>query len=188
MVDADTAVAYAWGVLCLYASDLPDLEDSEVFLDAPTREAGAEAVFAALAHDAAHLLAARRDITDTSRNGTYHNLKFATLAMELGFITSVRADTRFGWATLHLNYPQIDKPHHRALAKLVSVFGRGPEDLTPPVPLCLTRRITRPGRAGEAAVCACEPPTTIRIAYSVFSRRPIRCEVCGTRFRLKESR
>ena len=48
-----------------------------------------------LLHEAAHALADARGITDTSRQGRYHNKKYALLAAELGL--EVAEDSRFGW-------------------------------------------------------------------------------------------
>ena len=48
-----------------------------------------------LLHEAAHALADARGITDTSRQGRYHNKKYALLAAELGL--DVAEDSRFGW-------------------------------------------------------------------------------------------
>ena len=54
-------------------------------------------VLATLLHEAVHALAAARGITDTSRQGRYHNRKFALLAAELGL--DVDEDPgQFGWS------------------------------------------------------------------------------------------
>jgi DnaJ domain len=52
-------------------------------------------VLATLLHEAAHALAAARGITDTSRQGRYHNKKYALLAKELGL--DVTETPGFGW-------------------------------------------------------------------------------------------
>jgi len=52
-------------------------------------------VLATLLHEATHALAAARGITDTSRQGRYHNKKYALLATELGL--DVTATPGFGW-------------------------------------------------------------------------------------------
>ena len=49
-------------------------------------------VLGTLLHEAAHALAAARGITDTSRQGRYHNKKYAALAAELGL--DVAEDSR----------------------------------------------------------------------------------------------
>jgi hypothetical protein len=45
---------------------------------------GPVAVLGTLLHEAAHGLACARCIQDTSRQGRYHNRRYATLARELG--------------------------------------------------------------------------------------------------------
>src|SRR4051794_5933069 len=57
-------------------------------------------VLATLLHEAAHGLADARDIKDTSRQGRWHNQKFAKLADELGL--DVTKDDRLGWSTTTL--------------------------------------------------------------------------------------
>jgi curved DNA-binding protein CbpA len=52
-------------------------------------------VLGTLLHEAAHALAAAREITDTSRQGRYHNKKYAALARELGL--DVTETPGFGW-------------------------------------------------------------------------------------------
>jgi hypothetical protein len=51
-------------------------------------------------HEAAHSVAWRRGITDTSRQGRYHNHRFRTVAEELGL--QVERDSAFGWSQTHL--------------------------------------------------------------------------------------
>ncbi len=53
-------------------------------------------VLGTLLHEAAHALAAARGIQDTSRQGRYHNIRFAQLARELGIDTA--HNTRLGWS------------------------------------------------------------------------------------------
>jgi hypothetical protein len=52
-------------------------------------------VLGTLLHEAAHVWADARGITDTSRQGRYHNKKYALLAAELGL--EVAETSGFGW-------------------------------------------------------------------------------------------
>lgn len=58
---------------------------------------GAPAVFATLIHEAVHALARARGIQDTSRQGRWHNGKFAKLAEECGL--TVEKNKRIGHTT-----------------------------------------------------------------------------------------
>src|SRR4029450_12326513 len=53
-------------------------------------------VLTTLLHEAAHSLADARTIQDTSRQGRWHNKRFAALATELGL--DPRMDPRLGWS------------------------------------------------------------------------------------------
>ena len=57
-------------------------------------------VLATLLHEAAHSVAWRRGMKDTSRQGRYHNDRFQTVAEELGL--QVRRDSAFGWTRTDL--------------------------------------------------------------------------------------
>jgi enoyl-CoA hydratase/carnithine racemase len=56
----------------------------EIFVGGEGLKRGARPVLATLLHEAAHVLAHKRGIKDTSRQGRYHNRRFKTLAEELG--------------------------------------------------------------------------------------------------------
>jgi hypothetical protein len=68
-------------------------ERPELFVGGEGLAAGAVEVLGTLLHEAAHGLAATREIQDTSRQGRYHNRRYATLAGELG-LTVQRAVRR----------------------------------------------------------------------------------------------
>ena len=59
--------------------------DGELFIAGELLAAGGRAVIEVMLHEAAHALAAARDIKDTSAEGDrYHNKRFVALAAELG--------------------------------------------------------------------------------------------------------
>jgi hypothetical protein len=66
-------------------------------------------VLGTLLHEAAHGLAQARSIQETSRQGRYHNRRYATLAAELGLeVTSVKP---IGWSATTV-------PQHTAVSYL----------------------------------------------------------------------
>lgn len=68
----------------------------EIILSGESLERGARATIGTLLHECAHLLANVRGIQDTSRQGRFHNKKFAALATELGI--DVEQDPSIGWS------------------------------------------------------------------------------------------
>jgi hypothetical protein len=63
----------------------PDASDrAEVLVSSEGLQCGPVDVLGTLLHEAAHGLAHARTISDTSRQGRYHNRRYATLAGELG--------------------------------------------------------------------------------------------------------
>src|SRR4051794_3091802 len=69
---------------------------AEVLISGEGLKRPVEEVFTTLLHEAAHALANTRGIKDTSRQGRWHNQKFAELANELGLDTT--KDPRIGWS------------------------------------------------------------------------------------------
>jgi hypothetical protein len=133
-------------------------------------------VLTTLLHEAAHGLAALRGIKDTSRQGRWHNRRFAVLADELGLDTT--AHPALGWspstlrpATAAHYAPTLDR-----LTTALSVY-RHPE----------------PAGAGTGrtsnnnpVACACGCGRKIRAARTVLEQGPIRCALCGDDFRPTE--
>lgn len=190
----ENAYAYAWGVILNYAAPevLPNIQDAELVVDQPTRNAGPEATFVAMVHDACHIYAESKGIGDTGRRGQWHNRQFVGIANSLGFPMWGHNDPTYGAA--RLGYDMALRPstelaitHLREGLVVVTnpeIQERWTGDPSRwPIPMCRTRRITRPGKSGEPAVCGCG--TTIRIALGAFHRAPIRCEQCGELFQLK---
>ncbi len=144
-------------------------ERPELFVGGEGLAAGAVEVLGTLLHEAAHGLAAARGIQDTSRQGRYHNRRYATLAGELG-LTVQRAGSR-GWTATAVP------------AETTTVYAAVVEDLAGA--LVLWRRAEHPGpgrRAGNllAAVCGCG--RRIRAARSTLEEAPVLCGRCGGPF------
>ncbi len=123
-----------------------------------------------LLHEAAHGLAHARKVSDTSRQGRYHNRRYATLARELGLtVTSVQP---IGWSTTTV-------PESTAAA-----YADQLEELA--AALVLWRRHEHPSGAGPrsrnllAAACGCG--RRIRVAKTTLAEAPILCSRCTQPF------
>jgi hypothetical protein len=102
-------------------------------------------VLATLLHEAAHALAHKRGVKDTSRQGRYHNRRFKALAEELGL--HVDHDPRLGWSPTTL--PDVTAaryaPVTAALERAITAHRHG-ERNAPGAP--------RGGRSLTVCVCA----------------------------------
>ena len=80
--------------------DGPDEDRApELFIAGELLAAGGRAVVEVMLHEAAHALATRRGIKDTSAAGNrYHNKRFAALAAELGLLSPDVPDKITGWS------------------------------------------------------------------------------------------
>jgi hypothetical protein len=144
-------------------------ERPELFVGGEGLAAGPVEVLGTLLHEAAHGLAATRGVQDTSRQGRYHNRRYATLARELGLQVGT-AGSR-GWTAT-----TVPAETTTAYAAVVDDLGRA---------LVLWRRAEHPGRgrrAGNllAAVCGCG--RRIRAARSTLAQAPVLCGRCGGPF------
>src|SRR4051794_31357657 len=72
----------------------------EVFVGGEGLARGPVDVLGTLLHEATHALAFVRGIKDTSRQGRYHNRRFATLAAELGL--HITEAPGIGWSDTHI--------------------------------------------------------------------------------------
>lgn len=144
---------------------------SEVLISGEGLKRPVEEVFTTLLHEAAHALANVREIKDTSRQGRWHNQKFADLASELGL--DVTKDDRIGWSLCTLPIATADtyKPVLTDLKKALIAF-RHPE--------------VGGGQAkknnNNAVACACQCPRRIRVAKAVLEEGDITCGLCDAQF------
>jgi len=129
---------------------------------------GADDVFTTLLHEAAHALAVARAVSDTSRDGRYHNARYRQLADELGL--NVQRDPALGWSITTLR-PTTRAQYADAIAAIAAAITlhRLPE------PIGCSRRGLR------LAVCGC--PRRIRVAPATLRAGTITCELCGQPFR-----
>jgi hypothetical protein len=145
----------------------------EVLVGGEGLQRGATDVLGTLLHEAAHGLACARGIADTSRQGRYHNRRYATLARELGLeVASVKP---IGWSATTV-------PEHTA-----STYAGQLEELQ--AALVLWRRQehrigtgTRT-RARNLLACTCPCGRRIRVAKTTLTEAPILCALCAQPFR-----
>jgi hypothetical protein len=141
----------------------PDALIHELLIAGEGLALGADDVFTTELHEAAHAVALARAISDTSRDGRYHNTSYKTIAEELGLI--VTRDPTFGWSITEL--PEHTRGRYDAIAAAITAH-RLPE------PAATT------GRNLAAAVCGC--PRRIRVAAGTLLAGAITCELCGEAF------
>lgn len=144
----------------------------EVFIGGEGLARGPLDVLGTLLHEAAHALAHAREVKDTSRQGRYHNRKYAALAKEVGLDvaevpvigwsgTTVRTDTASGYRV------EVD-----ALAAALTLWRH--------------RELERP-RGGRTSSnnplpCTCDCGRRIRVAQATLDDGPILCGLCGEPF------
>ena len=127
-------------------------------------------VLGTLLHEAAHGLAQARGITDTSRQGRYHNRRYATLAAELGLeVTSVKP---IGWSATTVPEPTA------------SVYAGQLEELAAALVLWRRQeqRIGPGGRSRNLLAAACGCGRRIRVAKTTLAEAPILCGACQQPF------
>jgi hypothetical protein len=144
---------------------------AEIVVGGECLQRSADDVLGILLHEAAHALAAMRGIQDTSRQGRYHNSRFARLARELGI--NVDKDPKIGWipTTVTTDTARDYAAALRALGDAITLW-RSDE--------VRSGRYQRRNTNLIAASCPCD--RNIRVAASTLAAAPITCEVCHGEF------
>jgi hypothetical protein len=159
---------------------------SELFVGGEGLARQPHEIMATLLHEAAHCLAHVRGIQDTSRQGRWHNRKFAELAAEVGI--SVERDPKIGYSITSMPDETSAKymdtilmittelQHVRRMPALVRVPTAAPTGgaggtAVAPAPVVPVRK--RPG-----ARCQCDTPREVQIARAALAQAPILCGVC----------
>ncbi len=134
-------------------------------------------VLSTLLHEATHALADRRGIQDTSRQGRWHNQRFATLAGELGLIAE--KDPHIGWSPCTLA-EHTQRRYAGVLTALTAAMRayRHPEDGI--------ERTRTNNNNGHVLTCDC--PRRIRVSVKVADEGPIHCGICHSVFLTEEQR
>ena len=84
--------------------DLPEL-----FISGERLHDGGRGVMTTLIHEAVHALAAARNVKDTSRQGRYHNKRFAALAEEMGLAAPENPDQVLGFSDCKIRPTTADR-------------------------------------------------------------------------------
>ena len=131
-----------------------------------------EEILTTLLHEAAHAVADVRDVKDTSRQGRWHNRRFAALAEELGL--TVDKDERFGWTACALaEFTAIRYAVQlRTLGQVLSLYRHAE-------PFGVTKEREN---SNNGLACICDCGRKFRIAKSVLEAGPIVCAMCDGAF------
>jgi hypothetical protein len=143
---------------------------AEVLVSGEGLQRGAIDVLGTLLHEAAHGLACAREIQDTSRQGRYHNRRYAHLASELGL--DMTCDPATGWS-------QTTVPD--ALAEVYDdILG----DLAAALRLWRYAEQQTPTQTGSRNLLACTRPCgrKLRVAKQTLEQAPIVCGACAEPF------
>jgi hypothetical protein len=156
---------------------------SELFVGAEGLARKGHEILATLLHEAAHGLAHARGIEDTSRQGRWHNGRFAKLADEVGI--DVTKDKNIGYSITSIRQETIDKyvaliaelesaiTHVRTLPAMIKVTQP-----TTPAPVgggvAITPAPVRTRRPGATCDCGRE----VHIARAALAEASIICGKC----------
>jgi hypothetical protein len=151
---------------------------TEIMISGEGLARDAASVLGTLLHEAAHALAAARQIKDTSRQGRYHNQKFKAHAEELGI--TVEHDTRLGWSITSV--PPATAQRYAvqiaALAEAMTLWRHAEQQAT--------RGGGTGGRSSNLLAACCPCGRSIRIAASTLAVAPVICTACDGKFEVKE--
>jgi hypothetical protein len=139
----------------------------EIYISSTILNEGPTSVFHTLLHEATHSLAVARHIEDTSRNGRYHNRKFASLATEMGLI--VTEDFSIGTRTTGIT--PLTQDQYKAPLLILATALRAYQNMQ--------QRNKQPTRMLKAT---CQCGRIIRASLKVMEGAAITCEECGTSF------
>jgi hypothetical protein len=127
-------------------------------------------VLGTLLHEAAHGLAQARSVRDTSRQGRYHNHRYAQLARELGLDVTIQPP--IGWS--HTTVPE----------QTAGVYAGQLEQLAAALVLWrrLELRVGSGTRSRNLLACTCGCDRRIRVAKATLAEAPILCGACAEPF------
>jgi hypothetical protein len=161
---------FKWGHFAAARWHVAGANRPEVLVSGEGLRRGARDVLATLLHEAAHGVANTRKIQDTSRQGRWHNRRFATLAGELGL--KVTQDPKTGWSQTHLT-EQLATRYADQLTGLSSA-------------LLLWRhaelQLGTPTTSRNLLPCSCACGRKLRVARSTLEQAPIICGACDEPF------
>jgi hypothetical protein len=160
-----------------------DVERGEMFIAGECLAKGARFTLETILHEAAHVLAAVRDVKDTSRQGRWHNAQFRKFAEEMGLAYQGKAaDKSRGFSDMLLTaeteerYARLTDELNRQITMMIKLRGTesgNGEKITLP-----------PAEGGGAAggriklTCACSDPRILRVSKKTAEAGLITCGVC----------
>lgn len=179
----------------------------EVFVTAESLARGAQEVLGSLLHEAAHALNEVRGREDCSVS-QYHNKLFKAAALELGLaleeqvpetrkkkygfaFTVVPAETAAAYAEQIAALEEAIRATRNQIVVRLRGGGRGGgagtderenEDAGPEDGDGAVTVVEKEDRNYIRAVCACDPPSVIRVAPTTLKKRPVMCSLCTTTF------
>lgn len=174
----------------------------ELFVAGELFGLGAKFVLQVMLHEAAHNLAYARDIKDTSRQGRYHNRKFAELATEMGMTPPEAPHKVHGFHQTSIT-EETEARYFSTLVELETSIKFALPDLgiTPDTkeeneegrPTIAPETGVKRRRRGDSDTskragrrigmsCACTPPRKIQITPRQMEVGPIICGVCKIEF------
>jgi hypothetical protein len=161
---------FKWGHFAAARWQVADTNRPEVLVSGEGLKRGAPAVLATLLHEAAHGLANTRGVKDTSRQGRWHNRRFAALAGELGL--RVEKDAKTGWSQTSLT-GQLAARYAEQLTGLDAALGLWRH----------TERQLGPATGSRNLLaCSCECGRKLRVSRTTLEQAPIICGACEERF------
>jgi hypothetical protein len=159
-----------WGHFAPHRWQVSGADRHEVLVGGEGLHRGPLEVLGTLLHEAAHGLAQARGVHDTSRQGRYHNRRYATLAGELGLdVASVKP---IGWSATTV--PEATAAGYAGQLEQLQTA------------LVLWRRQEHGIGTGTrsrnllAAACACG--RRLRVAKATLAEAPIVCGACQEPF------
>lgn len=150
------------------------IQHAEVMISGEGLRRSPVEVLGTLLHEAAHALADARGVQDTSRQGRYHNIRFAQLAQELGL--KVDTNSRLGWSTTTVPGPTM-VTYAAQIVALQDAMTLWRQAEAPAGP---TQR-----RSTNLIPATCPCGRNIRVAASTLAAAPITCEACNGPFEPK---
>ncbi len=161
---------FKWGHFAAARWHVAGANRPEVLVSGEGLRRGAPQVLATLLHEAAHGIANTRGIQDTSRQGRWHNRRFATLAGELSL--KVTQDQQTGWSQTHLTEQLADRYADQlsGLASALQLWRHAELQLGTPT------------GSRNLLACSCACGRKLRVARSTLEQAPIICGACQEPF------
>jgi hypothetical protein len=159
-----------WGHFAPHRWQVQGADHHEVLVGGEGLHRGPTEVLGTLLHEAAHGLAQARGVQDTSRQGRYHNRRYAHLARELGLdVTQVKP---VGWSATTV--PQAT----------AGAYAGQLEELQAALVLWRRQehRIATGTRSRNLLAAACGCGRRIRVAKATLAEAPILCGHCAQPF------